>query len=151
MTPRNPYESKNVGSDGEAPAVPSLTSGWGIKGIAVGHAIASIAVIALIITAWNPSDLYEALPWMLVFVVLVVMSVGLWRRRRWTKPVMLVVHGTMAFVSILAAPACALFLLFVPAKGIALVHVFVIYGLIFSLVVGSLSGITVWYMVKRTA
>lgn len=127
----------------------ALVCGWGIHCVAAVHFIAALVVGTLIIIAWNTGDIYEALPWMLVTLVLMAMAVGLWRRRRWTRPFAVVIHGVITVLTFVAFPVCATFLLLVPAKDIAVLHAFALVGLFASMIVGPLSALIVWYMRKR--
>jgi hypothetical protein len=151
MTHSNPYDSTDVGREGELAGDREFVSGWGIYCIAAIHLIAALLVGWLIIIAWNPGDLHEALPWMLVAAVLMALAVGLWRRRRWARLVALIIHWPTFAGSLLLLPLCVIFLLVDPAGEMSFFHPFAFLGVIFLSPALLLSGCTVWYLHSPTA
>ena len=144
MTSLNPYEFIDVGREGKIAGNRSLVCGWGIYCIAAVHVIAALVVGILIFT----QDLDEAVG-MPVVVALVGLAVGLWLRHRGTRPFVLIIHGAIALMSFVVLPACATFLLLVPVKGTVFLHIYALFGLCASLILGLLSAWIVWYMHKR--
>ncbi len=113
------------------------------------HGLVAAVVGMLIVVAWNPGDWYEAIPWVLVTVTLLVAARGYWFRRRWIRGFTWIIHGPLFLLSLLTLPCCVIFLVVVPMKGIAVFHVFAIAGIFVSVAAGFLSGITLRYTNKR--
>lgn len=98
---------------------------------------------------YNPGDQMEALPWGLLTLLLLAIGWGLWRRQVWARVLALVVHWTVFVGAVGLLPLCLYVLLLVPARGIAVAHVFALIGAVLALPILILSGWTIWYLHRR--
>ena len=107
-----------------------LARGIGLQVIAAVHVLAAIVLGVLVVRLWNPGDHVEALPWVLLAILLLTIAWGLWRRQTWARVLALIIHWPTLVGAIVLLPACLFVLLFVPAGEIAVLHVFALLGLI---------------------
>ena len=126
-----------------------FASGIGLQVIAAVHVLAAIVMGALVVRLWNPGDYVEALPWVLLAILLLAIARGLWRRQTWARMLSLIIHWSTLVVAIVLLPICLFVLLFVPAGEIAVLHVFALFGLIILAPALLVSAWTVWYLHRR--
>lgn len=114
--------------------------------IAAMHVVAAIGLVVAIVALWNPGDLAEALPWILLTILPLTMAWGLWNRRVWARKAVLDFYSPIFFVATVPFSICLFFYFLVPARGIAVAHVFAALGLFFLTPVLLITGSAVWYL-----
>ena len=126
-----------------------------IAGIQLVAAISLVGlVVAYLVAQRNPNDLLwwvdESLFWVFPAILLLTIGRGLWNRRPWARVLALIIHWPIFVGAIGLLPLCLGFLLLVPARGIAVGHVFALFGLVAVAPVFLVSGWTLWYLHRRT-
>lgn len=119
------------------------------------HIIAAILVHTAILLAiatvqlYNPGDQIEALPWALLSALLLAAARGMWRQAAWARVLTLIIVWPAFVGSVIFLPLCLVILLLVPARGIAVGHVYAMFGLIGLPPILLVSGYTLWYLHKQ--
>jgi hypothetical protein len=114
--------------------------------IAAMHVVAAIGLVVAIVALWNPGDLAEALPWILLTILPLAMAWGLWNRRAWAREAVSDYYSPIFFVALAPFSFCLFFYFLVPARGIAVAHVYAVLGLFFLTPILLITGLTVWYL-----
>jgi hypothetical protein len=114
--------------------------------IATIHFVAAIGlVVAIVILVEPPPYRIVGIVWLLLLPPL-TMTWGLWCRQAWARDLVLKAYSPIFFVATVPFSVCLLFLLLVPARGIAVLHVFAAFGLFFLTPIVLVTGSTVWYL-----
>ncbi len=122
----------------------------GLRISAIVHALVGVLLGGFVALGWNSGKYeVEALPWMLLAILLVVLARGLWRRRGWSRMLALIIHWPVLVGSASLLPMCLAYVLLATPEGIAVVYAFAVYGLFFLSPLVLFSGWTVWYLHRR--
>src|SRR6476660_3801964 len=112
----------------------NLGRGIGLQVIVAIQVVAAIGLLVAIGRLWNSRDplgsLLEALVWVFLATLLLMIGWGLWTRRAWARLLALVVYWPTFVATIILLPLCLGVLILVPAGGIAVAHFFAWSGLI---------------------
>lgn len=126
----------------------------GMPWLAILHMVVALLGAVVIIALWNPVDIHEAVPWIFVVMVLGCISSGLWYGKRWAYFLALIIHWPMAVLAAFAIPVCLIVLIFAPANGIAVAHVFAVYCISIAVLLLTFSIVSIrilspWFAVHR--
>ncbi len=117
--------------------------------IAVVHVLAAILLAVATVGLYNPGDQHEALPWVLLAMLLLAMARGLWRQAAWARGLALLIHWPAFVGAAVLLPLCLCIIFLIPARGIAMGRAYAVFGVIGLLPVLLVSGCTLWFLRRQ--
>ncbi|TWU29481.1 hypothetical protein [Bythopirellula polymerisocia] len=119
--------------------------------IAAIHVAVALGLVVAIGGLWNWGDPSEAICWGFPTILLLTMAWGLWRRQAWALDVVSIAYRPMFDVGIVPLLLCLSYYFLVPARGIAVLHVFAALGILLLFPAVLVTGSTVWFLKRRTS